>query len=157
MVLQVELVFLHPRLSIHPSSPPSVVEGPSGTALADAWQLVSVLLLLRRQRKWQERACKSFCTSGREWKIKQGTSKIAASAAKEAEKSQIIAQVPQVYPTFDIQDSYTKFPSKIVKEEIKLVSKVNNQLTPLDFDQKKLKAWNLYFMDILINFLSPPG
>ena len=80
------------------------------------------------------------------------------SAAKEAEKSQIIAQVPQVDPTFDIQDSYTKFPwSKIVKEEIKLVSKVNNQLTPLDFDQKKLKAWNLYFMDILINFLSPPG
>ena len=59
------------------------------------------------------------------------------SAAKEAEKSQIIAQVPQVYSTFDIQDSYTKFPwSKIVKEEIKLVSKVNNQLTPLDFDQK---------------------
>ena len=68
--------------------------------------------------------------------VPQFQEELQISAAKEAEKSQIIAQVPQVDPTFDKQDSYTKFPSKIVKEEIKLVSKVNNQLTPLDFDQK---------------------
>ena len=66
-------------------------------------------------------------------------------AARQAERealSQTILQTPVVYSA-----PYVQFPWSLIRpEQGKICSRLNDDLTPLDFSSKSLKSWLMHFM-----------